>query len=70
MPTSDKGDLTGLADDIKEVFEEHDLEEPALAVAFTLAEDRRNVHWVTNLRRSDGIKLFAATAEKMQSEVN
>jgi len=70
MRTSDRGDLTGLADDIKEVFEEHGLEEPALAVAFTLAEDRRNVHWVTNVRRADGIKLFAATAEKMQSEVN
>jgi hypothetical protein len=70
MRTSDKGDLTGLVDDIKEVFEEHGLERPALAVAFTLAEDRQKAHWVTNMRRSDGIKLFAATAEKMQSEVN
>lgn len=70
MATSDKGDLTRLAEDPEAVFEHHGFENPAMAVAFTLPEDRRNVHWVTNVKRTDGIKLFAATAEKMQSKIN
>jgi len=68
--TSDKGDLTELAKDIEQVFRDHGFEEPAFAVSFNLPEDRRNVHWVTNMRRNDGIRLLAATAQKMQSEVN
>lgn len=71
MPeTSDQGDLTDLADDIKAVFEKHGLEKPAFGVAFTLPDDRRNVHWVTNVRRPDGIKIFTNTARKMQAQAN
>jgi hypothetical protein len=67
---SDKGDLTGLAEDIEAVFEKHGFSDPALGVAFTLPENRRHVHWVTNVSREQGIQLFGATAEQMQAERN
>lgn len=67
---SDKGDLTDLAMDLEAVFEEHGFDKPALAVAFTLPENRRRVHWVTNVKRMDGIKILVATARKMQAQVN
>jgi hypothetical protein len=67
---SDEGDLTGLAEDIEAAFEKHGFSNPAFGVAFTLPDDRRKVHWVTNVPREDGIQIFAATAQKMQAEVN
>jgi len=67
---SDAGDLSGLAQDLKDVFEEHGFKDPALAVAFTLPEDRQKAHWVTNVRREDGIRLMAMTAQQMQTELN
>jgi hypothetical protein len=67
---SDKGDLTGLAEDLEAVFEEHRFSDVALGVAFTLPENRRKAHWVTNVSREQVIQLFAGTAQKMQSEVN
>ncbi len=67
---SDKGDLTDLANDIKKVFEAHGFEDPALAVAFTLPENRQKAHWVTNVRREDGIRLMTMTAQQMQSKIN
>ena len=67
---SDKGDLTGLAEDIEAVFEKHGFSEPALGVAFTLPENRRKAHWVTNVPREQGVQLFGATAEQMQAERN
>lgn len=72
MPnTSDAGDLTELAKDLESVFEKHfDGDRPAMAVAFTLPPDYDQAHWVTNVDRANGIKLFAMTAEKMQSRIN
>lgn len=67
---SDKGDLTGLAKDIEAVFEEHGFSDPALSIAFTLPDDRRKAHWVTNVPREQGIELFTATAKQMQAEGN
>jgi hypothetical protein len=67
---SDKGDLTGLAEDIEAVFEKHGLSDPAFGVAFTLPDNRRKAHWVTNVPREQGIQLFGRTAQKMQAEVN
>lgn len=45
-------------------------ERPAVAVAFVLSPDYDVCHWVTNVGREDGIKLFKMTADKMQSELN
>lgn len=67
---SDKGDLTKLAEDIEEVFEEHGFEDPAMGIAFTLPENRRKAHWVTNVPRQQGIQLFANTAQRMQAKAN
>jgi hypothetical protein len=41
-----------------------------LAIAFTLAPEYDEVHWVTNVSRRDGIELFRATAAKMIAETN
>ena len=67
---SDAGDLTHLANDIEDVFEEHFGERAAIAVAFSLEHDLQQVHWVTNVSRTRGITLFTKTAAKMLSETN
>lgn len=48
-PLSDEGDLSHLAEDIKNVFKKHGFEDPAFGVAFTLPEDRKKVSWVTGV---------------------
>jgi len=67
---SDKGDLTGLAEDLEAVFEEHGFSDVSLGVAFTLPENRHLCHWVTNVPREQGIRIFAGAAREMQAEVN
>lgn len=67
---SNVGDLTGLAKDLEAVFVRHFGEKPAMAIAFTLPPTYDEAHWVTNVRREDGIRLFASTAEKMLSKTN
>lgn len=64
------GDLTDMANDIKVVFEKHGIKDPAFAIAFTASPDYRTVHWVTNVSRTDGIKLMKATSEKMTYTAN
>ena len=63
-------DLTNLTKDIAKVFEAYGLPKPALAIAFTIPDDRKEVHWVTNVSREDGIKLFRETADKMVTKSN
>lgn len=63
--TSSVGDLTKLATELEEVFKRHLKGKPAMAVAFTLPPDYKEVHWVTNVSRDDGIELFMNTALKM-----
>lgn len=57
--------------DIKKVFEKHIGKDCALAIAFTQPKDEYSrVHWVTNVERKDGIKLFSETAKAMKAEMN
>ena len=65
-----KEDLTGLAKEVEAVFEKHFKGRTAIAIAFTLPSDRSEVHWVTNVSRNDGIKLFQDTAKRMRLEIN
>jgi len=62
--------MSGLAKDLEQVFEKYFGETPAMAIAFTLEVDHREVHWVTNVAREDGIRIFKDTAEKMQAQLN
>jgi hypothetical protein len=44
-----------------------------MAIAFSLPPDFQDVHWVTNVARADGIKLFQETAKdakKMIAQAN
>jgi hypothetical protein len=68
--TSAVGDLTTLAKDLEKVFEKYFKGRPGMAIAFTLPPDYDQCHWVTNLKRREGIKLFADTAIKMQGQAN
>ena len=67
---ADAGDLTQLANEIEEVFENHFGERTAIAVAFSLERSPRQVHWVTNVSRTQGITLLTKTAAKMLSQTN
>lgn len=62
---SNIGDLTKLATELEEVFKRYFRGKPAMAIAFTLPPDYKEVHWVTNISREDGIELFMNTALKM-----
>jgi hypothetical protein len=64
------GDLTALTQRVVDMFEEEFGSTPALAIAFTLAEDRKLVHWCTNVSRDDGIELLRNTAAKMIAQTN
>lgn len=68
--TSAIGDLTEFAKRIESEFEKYFGKKAALAIAFSLSPDFLEIHWVTNLRRNDGIKLFEQTAGKMRSRLN
>ena len=68
--TSNVGDLTRLANDLEAVFERHFGERPAMAICFTLPPGYDECHWVTNVAREDGIKLFLETATKMTAQTN
>jgi len=50
------------------VFEKHFGEGAAIAVAFSLERNPRQVHWVTNVSRTQDITLFTKTAAKMLSK--
>ncbi len=70
MQVSSVGDLTNLAKELEEVFKRHFPGKPAMAIAFTLAPDYDVTHWVTNVSRDNGIKLFRDTADKMIAQTN
>jgi hypothetical protein len=69
---SKAGDLTTLAKTLEAVIENHFRlkERPSMAIAFSLPPDFQDVHWVTNIARADGIKLFQETAKKMIAQTN
>ena len=63
--------LTEVLDDIIVVMEAHGIPKPAVAIAFTAAnEDYLECHWMTNVTRTEGITLFKETAEKMIARTN
>lgn len=71
---SSVGDLTEFARKVEQLlideFCKGSTDKPGIAIAFTLPPDYSISHYVTNLTRADGIKLFMATAEKMISQTN
>lgn len=66
---SNVGDLMDLAKELEQVFMRRFRGRPAMAIAFTLPPDYDEVHWVTNISRQDGIKLFEKTALKMVAQI-
>jgi len=68
---SNVGNLTNLAKDIEAVFKKHFPEKKsAFGIAFTLYPHYDEVHWVTNIDRQIGIKLFREVASKMEIKLN
>lgn len=68
---SNVGDLTQLAKDIHEVFNKHfPGGKPAFGVAFLLGPNYNEAHWVNNMDRQTGIKIFWETADKMEAKIN
>lgn len=60
-------------EDIQEVIQKHYPEDKqiAIGICFTLPSENYSVnHWVTNLPRNTGVKLFLSTAEAMKSQMN
>ncbi len=58
-------------EEIEELFEEKLGKDCGIAICFTLREEQwREVHWITNLKRKDGVKLFSKTATKMIAQTN
>lgn len=64
------GDLTPLSKELEAVIQKHFGCKPGMAIAFTLAPKYGTAHWVTNVSRENGIKLFKETAAAMQSQLN
>ncbi len=67
---SNVGDLSSLAKEIEAVFKHRFGVRPAICIAFALPSDSHAVHWVTNVSRADGVKMFKETAEKMLRQTN
>lgn len=69
--TSSVGDLTGICKAVESAIEEITGQKPAVAIVFQMpAVDGNDTHWVTNVNRTDGVKLLMDTALKMQSGMN
>lgn len=64
---SNAGDLTDLAKELEAVFMRRFKGKPAMAIAFTLPPDYKEIHWITNVSREDGITILAETALKMDA---
>ncbi len=45
-------------------------EKPSMVIAFTVPPEYNFVHYMSNVTRSDGIKLLQATAERMIAQTN
>jgi hypothetical protein len=69
---SNIGDLTELAQALEVTIRNYfgTSERPSMAIALSLPPDYQDVHWVTNVTRTDGIKLFQETAKKMIAQAN
>lgn len=68
---SNVGNLTQLAKDIHDVFKKHfPGGKPAFGVVFLLGPDYNEAHWVANIDRQTGIKIFRETANKMEAKTN
>lgn len=59
-----------LMNDLLEVFEKHLNKKVAVAFAFTVEPDYKEVHWAMNVSRKDGVMLFQKTAKKIISQNN
>lgn len=56
---------------VEQLFEEEFGPDSGIAVCYTLREEGwEEVHWITNLKRQDGVKLFSKTATKMIAQTN
>lgn len=67
----DREKTSELMEEIEALFEEKFGEDAGIAICFTLREEGwEEVHWATNLRRRDGVKLFSKTATKMIAQTN
>lgn len=56
--------------DIEAILQRHFKCRPGFAIAFTFPPEYKDAHWITNVSRADGAKLFRETAEKMIAETN
>jgi hypothetical protein len=61
-------DYSDLIKEIEKLFKDFlkTDKKPGLAIAMTLPPGYKDVHWMTNLSRDDGISLFQNTAKKMK----
>ena len=66
--TSDLGDLTPLLKDIIEVFEKHGYDAPAISLCFTVEDDRRVAHHVTNTDHEGAFKMMYQVVMQMAEE--
>ena len=61
---------TSLHEAVLQVFELFDVGKPALVMAFTLPPEYKQVHWITNVSRKEGIVLMRDTATAMEAQQN
>lgn len=67
-----KKDLTQLARDMEKLLQEYmgTTERVSVGICFTMPPQYDECFFVTNLSRTDGIRLFEATAAKMRIKAN
>jgi len=64
-------DLTGLNKAVKKTLQDFGIKEPALVVAFTEANGgHKEVFWVSNLSKTDSIRVLEALVTKMRLNLN
>lgn len=61
---------TTLHEAVLKLFEVGGLGKPALIMAFTLPPDYKELHWITNVTRKQGIEIMRETATKMEAQQN
>lgn len=69
-----KGDLNAIGDAVKRAIIEHlkipEADTPAFALAFTLAQDRKEVLYIANVKRSDGVGMLRGALKQLETKSN
>lgn len=69
-PNFDEKRRMVLCNEVLEVFKRFGIKEPSVVLTFLLPPEYRETHWISNVKRSEVIKLLRDTTARMEAGMN